>query len=412
MANLGSISALEAAVNAAIPDNTSNQVSPEDVRESIIDTIDTLTGSPVVNVFTGNTLWVDAINGNDSTGSRGVFNKPYLTVQAAVTAALSGDTVYVRRGTYTSGCVLKNGVDIDHDPGVLYSLTVNTIGETFFTDSDGAAICKITGRPDFQIIQGAAGVCRAMRVRSEGSDIFLELGRWVADLDDIDLLLYMEAGKVRGTVEYMKTTSYDGIWLSGPNVECYLKVIESDCGDNPIELSECAMCDIEIQRSIGSGINVVVAGTDVVRGSIRIGSLVQNGNDRSSFQRQSGATVDLDVSIGQFDAGGGPSIMGLCDGVRLTNTRIFNTVNPIDLDPVVLGYVSDGGTIANCILEGSGDCIVAATAKGIVSIGSKTITEVGANVTIEGDLFYDQGGPTAGQVPTANADGSWSWATP
>lgn len=47
MANLGSISALEAAVNAAIPDNTSNQVSPEDVRESIIDTIDTLTGSPV-----------------------------------------------------------------------------------------------------------------------------------------------------------------------------------------------------------------------------------------------------------------------------------------------------------------------------------------------------------------------------
>lgn len=44
MANLGDVATLEAAVNAAIPDNTSNVVTPANVRTSIIDTIDTLVG--------------------------------------------------------------------------------------------------------------------------------------------------------------------------------------------------------------------------------------------------------------------------------------------------------------------------------------------------------------------------------
>lgn len=360
------------------------------------------------SVLTGETLWVDAVNGNDSTGARGVFNKPFLTVQAAVTAASSGDTVYVRRGTYTSGCVLKDGVDIDHDPGVLYSMTVNTINQTLFTDSSGAVTCKITGKPDINIIQGSAGACMCMFVQSAGSDIYIDIGRWIGDLDDTDLLLYMEAGTVRGSVEYMKTTSYDGIWLSGANAKCYLSVIESDCGDNPVELSSCADCDIRIQRATGSGILVQVAGTDEVHGTVSIGSMTHNGNFYTSFIRQSGAVVDMDINIGLLDAASGDAIKGLCDGIRLT-ARIVNATNPIDLDAGVVGYLDSGGLLLNCILEGSGDAITSPSAKSIYSQGSRTLTAVGTNVTVEGDLFYDQGGPSDGQVPVSNDDGTWSW---
>jgi len=57
----------------------------------------------------GNVLRVDSIYGNDSTASIG--GKPYLTVNAAVTAAVSGTTIWIMPGTYTltSGITIPNG---------------------------------------------------------------------------------------------------------------------------------------------------------------------------------------------------------------------------------------------------------------------------------------------------------------
>jgi hypothetical protein len=49
----------------------------------------------------GNCLFVDIVNGNNATAVRGDSAFPYLTVNAAITAALSGDTIVVRPGTYT-----------------------------------------------------------------------------------------------------------------------------------------------------------------------------------------------------------------------------------------------------------------------------------------------------------------------
>jgi hypothetical protein len=58
----------------------------------------------------GNVLRVDAVYGNDSTASRG--GPPYLTVNAAVAAALTGDTIWVHPGTYTlsSPITLPDGI--------------------------------------------------------------------------------------------------------------------------------------------------------------------------------------------------------------------------------------------------------------------------------------------------------------
>jgi hypothetical protein len=58
----------------------------------------------------GNVLRVDAVYGNDSTASIG--GSPYLTVNAAVTAATSGTTIWVHPGTYnlTAGLTLPAGI--------------------------------------------------------------------------------------------------------------------------------------------------------------------------------------------------------------------------------------------------------------------------------------------------------------
>ena len=55
---------------------------------------------PTVAFAAGNTIYVDANNGNDTTGD-GTETKPYKTVEAAAKAAVSGDTIMLGEGNYT-----------------------------------------------------------------------------------------------------------------------------------------------------------------------------------------------------------------------------------------------------------------------------------------------------------------------
>ena len=55
---------------------------------------------PTVAFAAGNTIYIDANNGNDATGD-GTETKPYKTVEAAAKAAVSGDTIMLGEGNYT-----------------------------------------------------------------------------------------------------------------------------------------------------------------------------------------------------------------------------------------------------------------------------------------------------------------------
>ena len=72
------------------------------------------TSSNNVNATTtlGKVLTVDSVNGNNSTASRG--GKPYLTIEAANTAAVSGDTIWVLPVTYNlvAGITLTAGTSL------------------------------------------------------------------------------------------------------------------------------------------------------------------------------------------------------------------------------------------------------------------------------------------------------------
>ena len=64
------------------------------------------------NISTGNTLWVDATNGDNSTGLRGKGDKPFLTIEAAITASIAGDLVSVRPGTYPEEGLNISGISL------------------------------------------------------------------------------------------------------------------------------------------------------------------------------------------------------------------------------------------------------------------------------------------------------------
>ena len=59
-----------------------------------------------------NSLFVDRVYGNDGTGARERSDKPFLTYNAARAAALAGDRIVLRPGSY-GNLILKDQVDIE-----------------------------------------------------------------------------------------------------------------------------------------------------------------------------------------------------------------------------------------------------------------------------------------------------------
>ena len=91
-----------------------------------------------IDLLTGNVVYVDAVNGDDTTGASGNHDLPFLTIAAALAAASSGDTVMVYPGTYDeSGLTIPTGVTLHGldrlrciiSPSGVNSITVVTMGE-------------------------------------------------------------------------------------------------------------------------------------------------------------------------------------------------------------------------------------------------------------------------------------------
>lgn len=60
----------------------------------------------------GNTLRVDAVYGNDTTAAADRYNKPFLTISAALSNALAGENVLVGAGTYTESLTVPANVSV------------------------------------------------------------------------------------------------------------------------------------------------------------------------------------------------------------------------------------------------------------------------------------------------------------
>ena len=69
-------------------------------------------GATGVPAPTGNTLTVDAVYGNDATASADHYNVPFLTINAALALATTGELVFLRPGSYQGPITIPTGVAI------------------------------------------------------------------------------------------------------------------------------------------------------------------------------------------------------------------------------------------------------------------------------------------------------------
>ena len=120
-----------------------------------------LTGASGLSILRGNVLVVDSVYGNDSTASVG--GSAWLTVDAAVTASASGQTIWIMPGTYTlaSGITLKDGTamrglnvqTVTLQMNVTSSTTMITMGENCRLE-DCTMTLTCTGSTDNVVLKG------------------------------------------------------------------------------------------------------------------------------------------------------------------------------------------------------------------------------------------------------------------
>jgi len=103
--------------------------------------------------FIGNTVIVDVVYGNDSTGKNYRLDKPFKTISSALLSSNSNDLISVRPGTYYPGTLSISGNrKINLEEGVILSATgtiftgiVNVTGYGSITLGDTGSVCLYSG---------------------------------------------------------------------------------------------------------------------------------------------------------------------------------------------------------------------------------------------------------------------------
>lgn len=146
----------------------------------------------VAGAFTipiGKTVFVDSVNGSDTTAERGKMAKPALTLTKAKTLATSGDTVIVGPGTYNANDLAKSGVNWYFSPGAIVYYTTGGTAETALFSVNSNETCNILGYGEFwnmhasaanryvlYVVTGGKCVFEANWVQSARTPIFVDCG--------------------------------------------------------------------------------------------------------------------------------------------------------------------------------------------------------------------------------------------
>ncbi len=127
-------------------------------------------------VPTGRLLWVDQVNGNNTTAVRGDLRFPYLTLTAAKTASVFGDTIVVLPGTYDERNLFKTGINWHFLAGAKVVSTAAANGAIFddsATGTNGNVVCRITGDGEF-INNSADALSWAVLISKSGSVVSID----------------------------------------------------------------------------------------------------------------------------------------------------------------------------------------------------------------------------------------------
>ena len=454
-----------------------------------------------VPIPTGNTLWVDAVNGDDATGVSGRQDRPFLTLTAAKTAAIDGDLIRVRPGTYDEKNLLKNGVKWYFEQGAKGIYTGATDGSIFDDGPDGAngpVVCTIDGFGEFEWVNDAPAATATygnINIENAGSQVTINckslnfLGTntihgWNVLQQDGLLNLNVVDGVYSPNEAYHLGWFGGTAWIKTPNIEGKSAAITwrgNSVGGNWY---------VDCERIIGTGSDILISVTtpdtvgalwinaNLIKGDMSAGLIsgdsgkvyinaqkVWNTNGTAPIINCGGlslwATVQkMTAESGQFfrcEASSGTVILevqqyesklvgevvstvgsiyneganltliggvmtitnagetqkGLehVDGTTLVKGMTFDLTGNDQADSYPVLVSGAGLTLENCTLKPpSGTPSVGGSSVSFLSSGGTVYEPLQATVTVEGDLFYDDGADPSGKVSTGNADGTWSWA--
>ena len=364
-----------------------------------------------MSINTGKMLWVDSVYGNDSTGTPDRFDLPYLTPEVAIAAAQVGDSVRVRPGAYVitsnlwadgvvldvvAGATLSMAVSLAsmfNDGGVLGSMRV--VGRGIIASPFQVQVAELTGGSTLSIECEEVGpkdytsllcVCTDGTINVNANRVF-GVSAVQAGVVNIDCLTIDGGAQVAGGDDgkaYIRAAS--------EVIRGYFYTVDPD-GDHLISL-ECPT--IAAEEITSSGGNIIISGRTLASTLI----WVDAGNVTLNGLR---ITTPSGIAITDY--------LTNAKTLRFVNCEV-TTSNDIGESPISIGG-SNAATVqlirTSLIPLSGADSIAATNARTVSAEASVCYGPVASSVTVEGDLLYDQGGPTTGQVPTANADGTWSW---
>jgi len=216
---------------------------------------------------TANSVWVSK-SGDDSTGARGSLTTAFLTLGAAKTNAVSGDTIFVLPGTYNESDLLKTGVNWHFFNGSVVTNTSGTVA--IFDDVAGAVVSDITGDGVFS----DDGNYAAVEAQTAGSIISVKAKK-ILGADNLVVAyngtLVVEAGEICGTGDDVVLANGGACDLTinrtrikSTSTNTTARAISFSGSENLVKLRDCALIvttNATYSISAGSASDVRIYGT-------------------------------------------------------------------------------------------------------------------------------------------------------
>lgn len=337
---------------------------------------------------TGKTIWVDSVNGNNSTAIAYRADRPFLTLAAAKSAAVSGDLIVVGPGTYNERNLLKNGVNWYFHPGATVSFTGASAGGIFDDSSTGAngqVICSITGFGSFTSNCSVAGA-PTVWVSNASSNIRISA---------IDLLndspgaspnsaivvgagtLYVDAVRIY-SLNNSTITQSDGI------IDIKAKEIDADVENLTLGFLSTEGGTANITADVISGY-LMLEGGSTMNVNIKCDQLLgEDYGQAASLVQTSNISIDARVITGQ--------ILYTSGNCKISRATITTTGSAV---PVWLSGLSGTGLVLDGVKliapAGAATSITATSPRSLVAYNSYANKDVHANITIStvGGLTID-----------------------
>lgn len=338
-------------------------------------------------IYVGNTLFVDAIYGNNGTGTPNRQDLPYLDIVIAQFFAVSGDTIYVRAGNYTSLSSLgKAGVNYYFEDGAVLTTTgnsfvpigfdsFNVMGYGKFYASNSVLFSSGTGTINFECLYAEGTGASSRTIWANGSSKFNINVKSDLVLSGLEQVIRTNGVSAEVKVTCNRMIGAGGlIQAEGGTIICNAnEFIYNATGSGYIGIGIYNGAIVELNGNvIGNGVGIYALPLMYVSGT---GSLTINGSVSST--NTDGTLVT--TSSGAINFYGKVSSTGLID-VNSGVVSFYDDVINNNFGQEVITH-NGGKTIVHSLVKNLGATI---TSHGIVVTGSGLILKQSASIYVSG----------------------------